>query len=83
MNAEIIRYKPITRESLGEVIDAPLWYHTRGLMQTATGYGSKLVTAYKVKHNGRLKRVYCSCFSNVGTFYIMYNREKLTIEFSE
>lgn len=81
MKAEIVRYNPITRESLGEVIDAPLWWHTRGLRQTTSGYGKKLTTPYKVHHNGKLRRVYCSCFSNVGTLYIMQGKEKLTVNF--
>lgn len=80
MKAEIIRYNPITREQLGDVIDAPLWFHTRGLMQTATGYGSKLKTPYKVRHNGKLKRVYYACYSNVSALYILQGKEKLTIE---
>ena len=51
-------------------VHAPLWYHERGLMQTASGYGRKLVTEWKIKHNNRLYRVYCCIFSNAGTLYI-------------
>ena len=49
----------------------PLWWHIRGLQQTATGYGRKLTTPNKVRHNGRLYRVYCIRFSNAGTCYIL------------
>lgn len=54
-----------------ELIDAPMWYHKRGLMQTATGYGRKLNTGKKYKYNGRLHRVYCCQYSNAGTLYII------------
>ena len=27
-----------------DIVDAPMWYHKKGLMQTATGYGRKLNT---------------------------------------
>ena len=35
------------------IIDSPLWWHERGLMQTATGYGRKLTTRYKVEFEGK------------------------------
>lgn len=54
-----------------ETIESPLWFHLKGLMQTATGYGSKLTTQYKVKYNNRLYRVYCHCYSNCGSLYII------------
>jgi hypothetical protein len=49
---------------------APLWFHTRGLQQTASGYGSKLATQYMVQWSGRWRRVYVACYSNAGTAYI-------------
>ena len=53
-----------------ETKEAPLWHHLKSLMYTATGYGSKIPTIYKVKHNNRWKRVYCHIYSNFGTLYI-------------
>jgi len=49
---------------------APLWWHTAGKSQTASGYGRRLTTAHMVLVNGRWRRVYCCCFSNSGTCYI-------------
>ena len=49
---------------------APLWYHNTGRSQTATGYGSKLTTPWKVWFNGRFYRVYCTQWSNLGTCWI-------------
>ncbi len=62
-----------------ETIEAPLWWHTKGLMQTATGYGRKLTQSYKVKYNGRFYRVYATCFSNVASLYIIVKGENLYI----
>ena len=60
-------------------VRAPLWWHDKGLQQTATGYGSKLTTPYKVEHNGRLYRVYCICWSNIGSLYIISKGQHLYI----
>ena len=49
----------------------PLWWHLKGLQQTTSGYGNKLTTPYKTEHNGRMYRVYCICWSNSGTLYIL------------
>jgi hypothetical protein len=55
---------------------APLWWHKAGLRQTASGYGSKLVSAYKTKYNDRWYRVYHMCCSNVSTAYIIVQGKK-------
>lgn len=62
-----------------EQVYSPLWWHERGLSQTASGYGSKLTSSYKVPYNGRLYRVYYSQFSNAGTAYIIVKGEKIII----
>lgn len=49
---------------------APMWFHLKGLQETATGYGRRLNTGYKLSFNGRMYRVYCCIFSNSGTLYI-------------
>jgi len=56
----------------------PLWYHTRGLMQTATGYGPKIVTEYMLRVSNRWHRVYCSIYSNSGTLYILKGGDAIT-----
>jgi len=53
-----------------DLIDCPLQWQLQGLQQTATGYGRKLATTYKISFCGRLYRVYCAIFSNNGTTYI-------------
>ena len=45
-------------------------WQTRGLMYTATGYGSKIPTSWQIKYEGRWRRVYCRIYSNSGTLFI-------------
>lgn len=64
--------QPCTRLTIEtEIKEDLLWWQKRGLMYTSTGYGSKIPTRYKVKHNNKWKRVYCAIYSNVGTCYIL------------
>jgi hypothetical protein len=67
--------EPIDLESKIE----ELWWQKRGLMYTATGYGSKIPTSYKVKYNNRWYRVYCRIYSNSGTCYIITKGKKIII----
>ena len=62
-----------------ETVTELMPHHKRGLTYTATGYGGKIPTQYKVKYNGRYYRVYCAIFSNIGTLYIISKGEKITV----
>ena len=53
-----------------DIIESPLAWQKKGLSYTSTGYGKRIPTRYKVRHDGRLYRVYCCQFSNAGTLYI-------------
>jgi hypothetical protein len=57
-----------------------MWYHTRGLMQTATGYGSKLNTGKKALVGARAYRVYATCFSNCASLYIIIKGVKIYVD---
>ena len=54
-------------------------WQKQGLQQTASGYGSKLVTPYKIRYAGRWRRVYAVCWSNSGTAYITVNGENIFV----
>lgn len=41
-----------------------------GLSFTASGYGKRIPTRYKVKFAGHWRRVFCCQYSNAGTLYI-------------
>lgn len=71
-------YKRISVER-DDLIDAPMWYHLKGLQQTASGYGRKLNSGFKLSFNGRLYRVYTTIFSNSGTNYIIVRGERIIV----
>ena len=63
-----------------EFIDAPMWYHNKGLMQTATGYGHKLNTGKKALVGNKAYRVYAICYSNVACLYIIIQGVKIYVD---
>ena len=48
---------------------AMLPWQKQGLRQTASGYGARLTTAYKINYNGRLYRLYNTIYSNIGSVW--------------
>lgn len=62
-----------------ELVDSPLGFHKLGLQQTASGYGSKLTSRYKIDYNGKLHRVYASCFGNAASHWFVSAGQKIFI----
>lgn len=67
-----------------------MWWHEKGLTQTATGYGHKLNSGYQLKLAAGLpnpwRRVYAICFSNAASYYILLEGRRVYLrsnEFSE
>lgn len=61
-----------------EIVDKPLRFHLLGLSQTKSGYGHKLTSNKCVKlPNGKVRRIYITIFSNVGSSWIILNKIKL------
>ena len=64
----------VDRHDLSELESksTPLWWQTKGLSFTASGYGKKIPTTNMVKLPGckRWRRVYCCIFGNSGTCYV-------------
>ncbi len=59
------------REGAYTTEDHPMGWHLRGLTWTATGYGAKIPSRRMVRlSDGRLRRVYVTCYSNSGTSWI-------------
>lgn len=56
-----------------------LEHHKLGLQYTATGYGAKIPSRYMVQWNGRWRRVYVTQYSNVGSFWIQSNGNKISV----
>jgi hypothetical protein len=57
-----------------------LGWQKRGLSWTASGYGAKIPTEWKIMHNRKWKRVYCAIFSNCGTLYVLHGKERIIVE---
>lgn len=62
-----------------KIVDSPLWWHSGGLTQTATGYGAKLTTRRKAIIGGRAYRIYATCYGNAASCWVMVKGEKLHI----
>lgn len=62
-----------------ELIFAPLDWQKRGLSQTASGYGNKLVSRYKVRFEGRDYRLYVTCFSNTGSTWFTVRKQRIYV----
>ena len=45
-----------------------------------TGYGSKIPTIYMVFIGNKWRRVYCRIYSNIGTCYVLINKERVIID---
>lgn len=62
-----------------DLIYAPLEWQKQGLQETATGYGSRLTTSKKISFNGKLYRVYCTCWSNAGSCWFKVKGRKIYV----
>lgn len=49
----------------------PTAWQLQGLHETATGYGARLNSGYKVHYAGKLRRVYAVCYSNCASYYVL------------
>lgn len=77
MNKVEILSKPVA-----QVLRRPLPWQEQGLSQTASGYGAKLTTPWKVRLEGEkiLRRIYLHCYSNSGTAYIVSKGTKVILQ---
>jgi len=52
--------------------------------RSRTGYGKKMPTQYRVRTiDQRWRRVYCVCYSNSGTLYVMHGKDRTIVELPE
>ena len=55
-------------------------WQKQGLSQTASGYGAKLTTYYKINFEGKLYRLYNTCFSNAGSTWFKTKGKKIFVD---
>lgn len=68
-----------TEDFRKDLIDSPLDWQKRGLQETASGYGARLTTNWKIRYQGKDYRVYCTCFSNSGSCWFKAKGKKIFV----
>lgn len=54
-----------------KILSRPLWWHSAGLSQTASGYGAKLISSRCVQlPDGKIRRIYVTQWGNAGSAWI-------------
>ena len=62
-----------------DLVDAqPAWMKA-GLQQTASGYGARLNTGRKIHFNGKLYRLYATCFSNAASVWFTVRGQRIHV----
>lgn len=62
-----------------DLVFSPLPWQKRGLQKTASGYGAKIESEYKLSFNGKLYRIYHSCYGNSSSAWIVSKGTKVFI----
>ena len=62
-----------------DLMACPLNWQRRGLQQTASGYGHKLTSRYKIHYNGKMYRLYITIFGNAGSTWFIANGERICV----
>ena len=63
-----------------EIFSRPLWWHEKGLQQTASRYGAALTSSRCVRlPDGSVRRIYVTCFSNAGTAWVKIRGRKFIV----
>ncbi len=65
-----------------EGIYVPTKVHKAGLQYTKSGYGAKIPTTWMIILAGSKirRRVYCMIYSNSGSCYFMYKKERIFVQ---
>ena len=71
----------MTIERLNHETVAAVTYGTAPCNRSATGYGNKIPTPWTIRgHDGRTRRVYAICHSNVSTCYVLQRGRRLILD---
>lgn len=69
----------IITENNSDLVFEPLNWQKRGLQQTASGYGRKLNSGFKINFNGKMYRIYVTQFSNAASFWFISKGRKIFV----
>jgi len=62
-----------------ELVMSLLPWQKRGLQQTSTGYGAKLTSSFKINFNGKLRRLYHTCYGNASSCWFVTKGRKIFV----
>jgi len=62
-----------------DLVDAPPRWMKDGFTETSTGYGRRLNTGRKINFNGKLYRLYATCFSNNASVWFTAKGTKIFV----
>lgn len=62
-----------------ELVHAPTDWQKRGLQQTASGYGRKLNSGFKIHFDGKLRRLYATCYSNAASVWFEFKGQTVYV----
>ena len=68
------------RDDTAHVRQKFLWWQEEGLSETAFGYGNALRTSWQVFVEKRWRRVYCTIHGNIGTTWVILNKEPVLVD---
>ena len=60
------------------IYNPPKWMRD-GRQETRSGYGMRLNSGYSIHFNGRVYRLYVTCFSNAGTVWFKKGNRKIVV----
>ena len=60
-----------------DLIDSPLPWQSLGLQETASGYGAKLTSSYKISFEGKTYRTYSTCYGISGSAWFKAKGKKI------
>lgn len=67
VNGEVIAYISGVHDSA--LVDKPLSWQLAGRSETASGYGRKLTSRMMINYEGRLHRLYATCYGNSASMW--------------
>ena len=60
-----------------DLLSCPLQWQVQGLSRTASGYGAKIASQYKILFERQLRRVYVTCYGNASSSWFMVKGKKI------
>jgi len=69
-------FPTIYSEGTNQLLYSPLPWQKLGLSQTASGYGAKLASYYKINFEGKNYRLYNTCYGNASSTWFAAKGKK-------